>query len=108
MSNYILSFRIKTGDKVYLKGRFKPYFRKEMNLMYRPAEMDILQGKQIVIALVLPEFSTITESIVCTNLNTITTLVRLPLICIDRSKPLIRNGKKYSLLKKTLYIQKDE
>ena len=100
---------IKTGDIVYLKSTFKKVFTKKSILKYNPRSMNVFQGRKVkIIGVVLNYTRTgIEGKISCSMMDITENKIQseiLLLDCIDKSKPLIRNNKKYSLLNKELYL----
>lgn len=99
--------RLETKDEVYLKDSFERYFTKKTGLLFRK-EMNALCGQRVIVSSTIKTYhenSDPTYSFVATSVNGLKHCERLPLECIDRGKPLIRNGRKYSLINKDLYIQ---
>ena len=102
-----LILRVEPQDELYLKSTFEKYFTKETGLLFRK-EMNGYQGQRVkVISTIITHHKQKkpTYSIVCVPINGLKEAQRFPLICIDRSQPLIRNGKRISLKNKELYIQ---
>lgn len=93
------------GDEVYLKNTFERYFTKHTGLLFR-REMNAFQGQRVRITSVIITYGEqrATYSFVASHLHT-NKCERFPVICIDRSQPLIRNGKRITLIKKEIYIQ---
>lgn len=113
--NKIKPFAIKLEDKVYLKHEFKRYFSTQDLLLYTP-EMDRFKGKQVLIKSLhvthsfkapynpIDDHFTFVCRIANKNLNLGDIEVRLPIVCIDRSQPLIRDNRKVMLKNKQLYF----
>ena len=102
-----LKLRIKEGDKVYLKTDLQKQFWTSV-LTYNPKEMNVFKGQFVVIYCYGITYNWDTQThestITCNLVNTRSNMVRLPLSCINRSYPLIRNHRKYSLIHKQLYV----
>jgi hypothetical protein len=101
-----LTLRLKNGDRVHLKENFKRYMMESFTgVTYMSSEMGILQGQQVIITglHIMYHKQKAYHSITC-RLNHDRKVVRLPLICINRALPLIRDGKKISLHHKELTI----
>jgi hypothetical protein len=100
-----LKFKIETGDEVYLKNTFKKYFNESTGLLF-VKEMDRFQGQRVRITMIVLTYHDKGQSysFVAKRINGSGECQRFPLICIDRSQPLIRNGKRYSLKNKDIYI----
>jgi hypothetical protein len=101
-----LTLRIKNSDRVHLKENFKRYMTAlPTGVTYIASEMGIYQGQQVQVTSlhITYHHGIATHSITCSMINDCK-IVRLPLICINRALPLIRDGKKISLHHKELII----
>ena len=104
-----LKLKINTGDRVYLKDTFEKYFSKySTGITYRPDEMNIFRGQQVIVTSLVTTYAhkKVYHSFTCRMTKVHGSReIRLPIVCINRSQPLIRNGKKISLIHKELYIR---
>lgn len=101
-----LKIRIEPGDEVYLKDTFKKYFTKELGLLFRE-ELGKFNGQRVRIISVIRHYhdqKESTYSFTAIRVDGLKQYEQFPLVCIDRRQPLIRNGKRISLLNKELYI----
>lgn len=100
-----LLLRIEPGDEVYLKNTFERIFSKKINLLFNK-NMRCFEGQRVRITAVI--VTHLEEghlySFVAKRINGSKECERFPLICIDRSQPLIRNNRKVQLKNKELYI----
>jgi hypothetical protein len=102
----ILILKLQLEDEVYLKNTFKRYFTNQTGLLFRK-EMDKFQGQRVRIISVITSYhddGEISFSFVAMRINGSKESERFPLICVDRSQPLIRNGKHISMKNKRIYL----
>jgi hypothetical protein len=108
----ISKIRLLPGDEIYLKNTFERYFTNKTGLLFRK-EMNAFQGQRVRIISTIITYHGYNEkgihriiptfSFVAVQLTT-NKWESFPIICIDRSQPLIRDGKRITLIKKEIYI----
>jgi hypothetical protein len=98
--------KVEPGDKVYLKGNFRDIFKKNNGVRFMP-EMDRFRGQQVMILAINLVYTTGESpkpTIICRMICAGQCDIRIPLECIDRSKGLVRNGTRMTMINKELYI----
>jgi hypothetical protein len=107
MDRVRLIMKVEAGDIVHIKMNLKKALS-QSKLPYNNGYSKFCGQKVLItsVSITYGEKQHIGYSFICklANITNDKSYAHLSLDCIDRSYPLIRNGKKFSLLHKRLYI----